>query len=74
MKSKTLSSPKKKTLSKQPIVQKFEITLEIETGNLIYRKFDNKEDVLKFLNEYTKNPKKVLEEISPKKRAKKIRE
>lgn len=64
-------TPKKKSSSKQTTIKNIEITLEIETGNLIYRKFDNKEDLLSFVNEYTQNPAKIRDVITPKKRAKK---
>ncbi|GER78771.1 hypothetical protein DIM_08520 [Candidatus Denitrolinea symbiosum] len=47
-------------------IKNYEITLEIETGNLLHRKFTNKEDLLKFLSEYANNPKKILKEITPK--------
>ena len=59
-------TPKKKTSSKQSKIKQIEITLEIETGNLIYRKFNNKEDLLNFVNEYAQNPAKIRELISPK--------
>lgn len=49
-----------------------ELTLEIETGNLIHRKFDNKEDLLSFINEYAQNPAKIRELIDPKKKRKKV--
>ena len=65
---------KKKPSSKQSTINHIEITLEIETGNLIHRKFDNKEDLLNFINEYTQNPQKILDEISPKESKKKIAE
>ena len=51
----------------------FEITLEIETGNLIHRKFDNLEDLAKFVKECANNPQWILKEITPK-RNKKISE
>lgn len=47
-------------------IKNYEITLEVETGNLIYRKFDNKKDLLKFIHAYANDPKKILEEITPK--------
>jgi hypothetical protein len=68
------NTKQKKSLSKQPNMKQIEITLEIETGNLIYREFDNKEDLLGFIKEYTQNPARIRELISPKKRAKKIGE
>jgi len=64
----------KKPLSQNATINCFEITLEIETGNLIHRKFDNKEDLLNFINDYTQNPQKILEEISPKESKRKIGE
>ena len=65
---------KKKPSPKQSMTKSIEITLEIETGNLIHRKFDNKEDLLNFVNEYTQNPAKIRELISPKKKSRKIGE
>ena len=65
---------KKKPSSKQSTINHIEITLEIETGNLIHRKFDNKEDLLNFINENAQNPQKILDEISPKESKKKIAE
>jgi len=47
-------------------IKNYQITLEIETGNLIHRKFNNKEDLLKFLHDYANNPKKIFEVITPK--------
>jgi len=65
---------KKKPSSKQSTINHIEITLEIETGNLIHRKFDNKGDLLNFINENAQNPQKILDEISPKESKKKIAE
>jgi len=64
---------KKMSSPKQPKIKRFEITLEIETGNLIHRKFDNWEDLAAFAKEYANNPQKILDEITPK-RNKKIGE
>jgi hypothetical protein len=65
---------KKSTPSpKQPKIKRFEITLEIESGNLIHREFDNWDDLAKFAEEYADNPQKILDEITPK-RNKKIGE
>lgn len=63
-----------KPLPANPKINNFEITLEIETGNLIYRKFNDLEELLDFINENTQNPQKILEEISPKESKKKIAE
>jgi len=63
-----------KPLPANPKINNFEITLEIETGNLIYRKFNDLEELLEFINENTNNPEKIIEEISPKQRKRKIGE
>jgi hypothetical protein len=55
-------------LPNTPPIQKFEISLQIATGNIIYEKFEDPEDVLNFIQEYTQNPAKILERITPKKR------
>ncbi|MBI1881581.1 MAG: hypothetical protein HYR94_25655 [Chloroflexi bacterium] len=49
-------------------IQNFEISLQIETGNIIYEKFEDLEDLLNFIQEYSQNPAKILERITPKKR------
>ncbi|MEP7134672.1 MAG: hypothetical protein ABI904_07040 [Chloroflexota bacterium] len=53
-------------IPKHPKISNYEITLEIETGNLIYRKFDDMEELLEFINEYTGNPDKIYDDIKPK--------
>jgi len=53
-------------IPKHPKISNFEITLEIETGNLIYRKFDDMEELLEFINEYTGSPDKIYYDIKPK--------
>jgi len=49
-----------------PKIRRFGITLEIETGNLIHREFDNWDDLAKFAKDYANNPQKILDEITPK--------
>jgi len=49
-----------------PRINTFEITLEVETGNLIYRKFKDLEELLDFINKDVTDPAKIFEEISPK--------
>ena len=49
-----------------PKINNFEITLEVETGNLIYRKFQDLEELMDFINQNVTDPAKILEEISPK--------
>jgi hypothetical protein len=48
-----------------PKINNFEITLEVETGNLIHRKFKDLEELLDFINQHITDPAKILEEISP---------
>jgi hypothetical protein len=58
------------SLPDEPRIQSFEISLQIDTGNIIHEKFDNLEDLLEFIHEYSHNPAKILERITPKKRSK----
>jgi len=55
-------------------IRKIELSLEVATGNLIYKTFDNLDDLVKFLNETARNPEKIREIISPKKRSGKVSE
>lgn len=57
-----------------PKINNFEITLEIETGNLINRKFQDLEELLDFITQNADDPKKILDEISPKIKSKGIQE
>ncbi len=68
------SVPKKRKSLKNSKITNLEITLEIETGNLIYKKVNTLEELAKFAKEHADNPKKILEKITPKKRSKKITE
>jgi len=61
-------------LPPNPKINNFEITFEIETGNLIYRKFKDIEELLDFINENTSDPKKILDQITPKPSKKQIGE
>lgn len=61
---------KRKSPPTSPKVKRFGITLEIETGNLIHREFDNWEDLVKFAEEYADNPQWILEQITPKRNRK----
>lgn len=63
-----------KPLPANPKINNFEITLEIESGNLIYRKFNDLEELLDFINENTQDPQKIVNEITPKQNSKKIGE
>lgn len=68
MSRKQLSPPKR------PKINRFEITLHVESGNLIYKKFDNLEEMLDFINQTASDPEKIREIISPKKRSGKVGE
>lgn len=59
--------PKHLPLPDTPTIKSVEISLHIETGNIIYEKFENLENLLNFLLEY-QNPAKILERITPKKK------
>lgn len=61
-------------LPANPRINNFEITLEVETGNLIYRKFKDLEELLDFINQNATDPAKILDEISPKSSRKQIGE
>lgn len=58
--------------SKQPKIRRCKITLHIESGNLIHREFDNLKELAEFATEYTNNPEKILDEITPKQNRKQI--
>ena len=57
-----------------PKISAFEITLEIETGNLIHKSFKDVEELFDFIQNNAQNPAKIRELISPKKRIRKIGE
>lgn len=59
-----------KPLPANPKIRNYEITLEIETGNLIYRKFNDFEELVEFIKEDANNPQKILEQITPKRNRK----
>jgi hypothetical protein len=54
-------------LPEHPKVITWEITLQVDTGNLIHLEFDDLEDMHDFLLKYS-DPRQLLEIISPKKR------
>jgi len=55
-------------------IKQYEITFHVETGNLIYKTFDNLEEMLDFINQTARDPDKIRQIISPKKRSGKISE
>lgn len=61
-------------LPENPKIKAFEITLEIETGNLIHKSFNDVEELYDFIQSNVQNPTKIRELITPKKRTKKIGE
>ncbi len=61
-------------LPDNPKINTFEITLEIETGNLIHKSFEDVEELFDFIQNSVQDSAKIRELISPKKRAKKIGE
>ena len=48
-----------------PNVQRFKVSLDIDTGNVIYQEFDNLEDAMDFVTTYAQNPDKILDKITP---------
>jgi hypothetical protein len=61
-------------LPAKPKIRAFEITLEVETGNLIHKSFGDLEELLDFIQNNAQNPARIRELISPKKRTRKIGE
>ncbi|HEY72154.1 MAG: hypothetical protein B6I35_01835 [Anaerolineaceae bacterium 4572_32.2] len=52
-------------LPEAPQIRQFKISLEIDTGNVIYQEFVDVEEVADFVHTYYRNPEKILERISP---------
>ncbi len=65
---------KRKPQIKKSNIKSIEITLHVSTGNLIWKKFDNLEDALEFVNTTARNSEKIREIISPKRGPKKVGE
>lgn len=61
-------------LPKNPKIKAFEITLEIETGNLIHKVFNDIEELYQFIQDSTQDPAKIREIISPRTRKRKVGE
>jgi hypothetical protein len=53
-------------LPSNPSIKRFEIALQLETGNTIYEEFDNFEEALEFLQKHFHNPQEILRRIKPK--------
>jgi hypothetical protein len=56
-------------LPSTPNIQGFQVALNIDTGNVIYQEFDDVEALLEFVQTYHKNPQKMLERITPRKKS-----
>lgn len=52
-------------LPPNPSIKRFEIALQIETGNTIYEEFDDVEQAMDFLQKYFQNPQEILRRIKP---------
>lgn len=63
-----------KPLPRQLKINQFEVTFQVETGNLIHKAFKDLEEMLDFINQTAHDPEKIREIISPKKRSRKISE
>lgn len=63
-----------KPLPDHPKIDQFEVTFQVETGNLIHKTFNDLEEMLDFINQTARDTEKIREIISPKKRTKKIEE
>ncbi len=57
-------------LPANPTVKKFEISLQIDTGNTIYEEFTDIEEAQEFIQTYFRDPQAILERITPEKRRK----
>jgi hypothetical protein len=55
-------------LPDNPDVEKLEIALQISTGNTIYQEFTDGEEAFEFIRQYLRNPKAILDRITPKPR------
>lgn len=49
-----------------PKIAKFEIALQIDTGNTIYQEFSDLEEAQEFIQNYFSNPNEILDKITPK--------
>lgn len=63
-----------KPLPKHLKINQFEVTFQVETGNLIHKTFNDLEEMLDFINQTASDSEKIREIISPKKRSGKVGE
>jgi len=55
-------------LPSNPKIQSFEISLHVDTGNVIFEKFGDIESAIDFLKQYFQNSEAILDKIRPKRR------
>lgn len=55
-------------LPPDPQIRRFELALQIDTGNTIYQEFDDMEMLIEFVKTYHNNPEAILKIITPGKR------
>ncbi len=48
-----------------PRIQKFEISLKVDTGNVIYEEFTDVEEALDFIRDHFRSPEQILKRIVP---------
>lgn len=48
-----------------PRIQKFEISLQVDTGNVIYEEFADVEEALDFIRDHFRNSEQILKRIAP---------
>lgn len=58
-----------KPLPSAPTIEKFEIALQISTGNIIYKEFADYEEFMDFVKNYHDDPTYVLQDITPRPKA-----
>lgn len=56
-------------LPHHPAIRKFEIALQIDTGNTIYDEFEDVESLIQFIQDYYQNPERILRQITPRKKS-----
>ncbi len=54
-------------LPHNPQIEKFEISLQINTGNTVYEEFEDFEEMREFIERLYKNPNEILNRIKPRK-------
>jgi hypothetical protein len=55
-------------LPESPQIVRFEISLEVDSGNIIYEQFSDLEEAFDFLQRYTRQPQAILKRITPRPR------